>query len=138
MLLKEKVIDRFNLLANVLTFCMVAVSALSCQESLEDRAERDAKEFTRKYCPTPVQNFTRTDSVTFVRATRTYTYYMSFVDHMDDENLINEHKKEIQDMLGQALRESTNMKTYVEAGFKFEYVCHSGSNPKKILVRFKY
>lgn len=134
----HKIVGKIAVLANVLFLVMIALLAGSCQESLEERAERDAKEFTRKYCPTPVQNFTRTDSVGFVRATRTYTYYMSFVDNMDNEELINEHKQEIHDMLGQALKESTNMKTYIEAGFKFEYVCRSGSDPKKVLVKFKY
>lgn len=28
---------------------------VSCGESLEDRAAREAKEFTEKFCPTPVQ-----------------------------------------------------------------------------------
>lgn len=109
----------------------------SCQESLADKAEREAKEFTRKYCPTPVQNYTRTDSVVFSKTREVYTYYITFVDKMDDKVLINEHKGEIQKLLTDAIRESTTMKTYIEAGYHFEYVCHSEKNPKEVILTMK-
>lgn len=50
-----------------LIFGIIACSLLlcSCHENLEKRAQREAREYTEKYCPTPVQNYTRTDSVTF-------------------------------------------------------------------------
>ena len=35
---------------------------VSCTESLEDKAAREAKEYTEKYCPTPYVNDSRTDS----------------------------------------------------------------------------
>lgn len=51
----------------VLVVSLVASCGLiSCNRAtLEDRAEEQAKDFTERYCPTPVQGFQRTDSVTF-------------------------------------------------------------------------
>ena len=40
--------------------------------TLEDRAEKEARDFTERYCPTPVQNMQRTDSIVFDRDTRTF------------------------------------------------------------------
>ena len=49
-----------------LIYTAVLVSLLaSCTESLEDKAAREAKEYTEKYCPTPYVNDSRTDSATF-------------------------------------------------------------------------
>lgn len=107
----------------------------SCHESLEEKAEREAMDFTRKYCPTPIFNYIRTDSVVFNRHKRVYTYYISFFDQLDDEEIISENKEKLLNMLSQSLRESTSLKTFLEAGFRFEYVCHSGSDPKKVLLR---
>ena len=48
-------------------FILLSAVALlfACQESMEDRAAREAKEYTKRMCPTPIYNDTRTDSVTF-------------------------------------------------------------------------
>ena len=94
---------------------------IACHESLEDRAAREAKEYTEKYCPTPVNNFTRTDSVVFDKATRTYHYYCT-----------------INDGLLQSITKSTNIKAYKEAGFNFAYTCRSQKNPRLILFEGMY
>ncbi len=46
---------------------------VSCTESLEDKAAREAKEYTEKYCPTPYVNDSRTDSAAFDKNTKTCT-----------------------------------------------------------------
>jgi hypothetical protein len=107
----------------------------SCQESLEDKAARQAKEYTERYCPTPVVNYSRTDSIVFDKKRNVYIYYLSFCDLLDDPKIIEENRDRITDMLTQSVRESTGLKNFVEAGFKFEYVCHSEKEPKKVLFR---
>ena len=107
----------------------------SCQESMEDRAARQAKEYTERYCPTPVVNYSRTDSVVFDKNRKVYIYYLSFSDMLDDQKIIEENRDRITDMLTQSVRESTGLKNFVEAGFKFEYVCHSTKEPKKVLFK---
>ena len=38
----------------------LASLVVSCTENLEDKAVREAKEYTEKYCPTPYVNDSRT------------------------------------------------------------------------------
>ena len=107
----------------------------SCQESLEDKAARQAREYTERYCPTPVINYSRTDSVVFDKKRNVYIYYLSFCDMLDDSEIIEENRDKIADMLTQSVRESTGLKNFIEAGFRFEYVCHSEKEPKKVLFK---
>ena len=107
----------------------------SCQESLEERAVRQAKEYTERYCPTPVVNYSRTDSIVFDQNRHVYIYYLSFCGMLDDQKVVDENRDRITDMLTQSVRESTGLRNFIEAGFKFEYVCHSEKEPKKVLFR---
>ena len=111
---------------------------IACHESLEDRAAREAKEYTEKYCPTPVNNSTRTDSVIFDKATRTYHYYCTLTGIMDSAVIINKNKSKINDGLLQSITKSTNIKAYKEAGFNFAYTCRSQKNPRLILFEGMY
>lgn len=115
-----------------------AVFFTACHESLEKRAQREAKEYTAKYCPTPPNNYTRTDSVVFYPETKTYHYYCSFVDKMDDAEIIEKNRQLIDDMLLKSIIESTDLKPYKDAGFTFAYTCHSGKEPQKVLFEAKY
>ena len=56
-------------------FALLCIVLASCQESLEDRCERDAREYTRKNCPAAIDETTIVDSLTFDRATHTIHYY---------------------------------------------------------------
>ena len=40
----------------VLIVIMLAMTLAACHESIEDRAEREAREFTRRFCPTPTKD----------------------------------------------------------------------------------
>ena len=107
----------------------------ACHESLQDRAEREAKEYTRKNCPTPVNNFQRTDSISFDRSTNTYHYYCSFTGKLDDKAVIEKIRGELHDGLRKGIRESTSLKAYKEAGFSFTYTCRSAKDPRKVLYK---
>ena len=115
-------------------FCAVAaLMMMGCQKSIEDRAEQEARDYTKKFCPTPVYNHTRTDSLVFDRATRTYIYYCTLTDVMDDAKLIEENRQTLTDGLRQSIRESTGLKIYKDAGFSFRYVLRSEKSPDTIL-----
>ncbi|MCH4148257.1 MAG: hypothetical protein LKG25_00090 [Prevotella sp.] len=120
----------------IILFSVLIFSA--CHESLEDRAAREAKEYTQRYCPTPVNNFTRTDSVVFEKPTRTYHYYCTFSDKLDDAKIINVNRSQIREGLLKGIKESTDIKAYKEAGFIFEYTCRSAKNPSQILFDDKF
>lgn len=63
-----------------LVSCLVA-----CHKSLSDQAAQEAADFTRKYCPTPIKDFERTDSMTFDRSTKTFIYWKTLYDKSDDK-----------------------------------------------------
>lgn len=110
----------------------------SCQKSLAEKAMQEAKDYTRRYCPTPVINNTRTDSVTFDMATHIYTYHCTFSGVLDDEEIIDLNKQKIVAALASSVKESTNMKPYVQAGFHFQYICRSAKDPNNILLQAKF
>lgn len=112
----------------------------SCTESLEDKAAREAKEYTEKVCPTPYINDGRTDSASFDKATRTYTYYMSLRGKADNALLIKSNKKKLHDIQKTSLDNNPGLKKYKEAHFTFRMIYHSAKNPKEVLLddTFKY
>lgn len=120
-------------------FLLISVIILTaCHESIEERAEREAKEYTEKFCPTPESNGTITDSLVFVKSTKTQINYMTFVGEIDNKSLIDEHADELREGMLESLRSNAQLKAYKEAGFNFEYICRSQKNPKEILLHLKY
>lgn len=114
-----------------------AMMFVSCQESLEDRAERESKEYTAKFCPTPVENNVITDSLVFDKKTRTQYYYLTFTGEIDNAELMEEFKSKISVGLLEQTRSNPQTKVYKDAGFSFAYVCRSQSTGK-ILLNLKY
>lgn len=117
----------------ILLLAFIILELVSCQESLEDRAAREAREYTAKNCPTPVENCSRTDSVAFDRTTKTYTYYCSFVADLDNSTFVAVHDNEIRNLLRKTLTNDVAFKKIKEAGFNFAYVVKSDSNPATTL-----
>ena len=105
---------------------MLAAAALAlaaCQESLEDRAAREAKEYTENEAIV-------TDSMTFDKQTLTLHYYLSVKGPADTTAIANSEIKE--DMI-KALRGTTSVRPYKEAGYNFMYTFHSTKHPGKKL-----
>ena len=123
-----------------LIFTSIAATILlsGCQESLEKRALREAREYTERYCPTPVQNYTRTDSVVFDLASHTYHYYCSVVGDLDDAKIFGLNQKKIDGALLQSVRENTSFLAYKKEGFSFAWTLRSGKNPKVVYFNRKY
>lgn len=110
----------------------------SCHESIEDRAAREAREYTEKFCPTPVSNFVRTDSTVFDKSTKTYYYYCSVVDKMDNAEIMRLNYNTLKSGLLKSTKENTDLHVYKKAGFSFAYVLHSGKNPSQVLFKAVY
>lgn len=133
--------SRDNIIHRMRAFTLSVIAALAltaCHENIEDKAEREAREYTERYCPTPVNNCVRTDSVAFDKSTRVYSYYCTFTDKMDDKVLVDQHRKDLHSQLTQSIRESTSLKAYKEAGFVFAYVCRSQQHPSVVLYTDKF
>ena len=104
----------------------------ACQESLEDKCERDAKEYTRKHCPTAIDNNTIIDSLTFDRVTHTIHYYYRLTGVADEEKMIEQINAV--DLLKKSLKNTTSVKVYKDNKYKFAYTYRSEKDPKKILL----
>ena len=114
---------------------MIASFALfltACQESLEDRCAREAKEFTRKNCPSKIEKNINIDSLIFERETHTLHYYYTLTGNADREGVMEEING--LDILKENLKNSTAMKVYKENHYNFTYTYHSEKDPKKVLL----
>ena len=113
---------------------------VSCTESLEDKAAREAKEYTEKYCPTPYVNDARTDSAAFDKTKKIYTYYISLRNKADNKKAIDANKDKLHKIQKEARDNNSGLKKYKEEHFTFRFVYHSAKNPKEVLLddTFKY
>ena len=118
-----------------LAISMVTLSACN-HMSLEDRAEKDAKNFTERYCPTPVQNMQRTDSVVFDRSNHTFIYYYRLNGAADNAQTVAKVRDKIRNALLTDLKNNTATKVYKDQGYNFRYVLHS-EKTKEILYEIE-
>ena len=130
--------------------CVIAILALilaSCQESLEDRCEREAKEYTAKQCPIRIDKTTRMDSLTFERETHTIHYYYTLMGNADSEVVLKNIDavgavvlKNIDAVgaLKNELKNTTTMKVYKDNKYRFAYTYHSEKDPQKVLMEITF
>lgn len=96
---------------------------VACQESLEDRCAREAKEFTEKNCPRAVDKEIVLDSMAFEKATHTISYLYTLMGTLDDPQRID--SKHFRELLLMEVKNSTNLKLYKDAGYAFRYCYYS-------------
>lgn len=98
----------------------------ACQESLEERCAREAREYTEKKCPMQIDKYTVMDSMSFVQSTHTIIYAYTLHDLLDDTIYLN--KQNPRELLLKELKNSTSLKLYKEAGYSFCYTYRSAKN----------
>ena len=103
----------------------------SCQESLEERCEREAREYTQKNCPMKMDNNTILDSMTFERATLTLHYYYRLTGFADQDSVMD--KVDATNILKNELKNTTTLKAYKDSNYRFAYTFRSEKDPTKIL-----
>ncbi|MCR4602167.1 MAG: membrane lipoprotein lipid attachment site-containing protein [Prevotella sp.] len=115
---------------------LIIISALlaltACQESLEERAARDAREITAKKCPMPLGNDGNVimERVEFDIPTRTWKEDLLL--DFPEEGVLDQ--AEIRDVLIGELKNTPSYKPYMDAGFNFKYVYCRMSNPQDTLI----
>lgn len=118
----------------LIIFTLILATLSACHhDTLDDRAEQVTKDYTQRYCPTPVQDMQRTDSLTFTRQTHTFNFYYSLSDKADNVAVINKQKSKIIKELLRQLKDNTSYKVFKEAGFNFHYVFRSASTKEVLL-----
>ena len=70
------------------TFVMFLTLLAACQESLEDKCEREAKDYTRRNCPMKMDNNSILDSLVFERSTHTIHYYYTLTGFADQDSIL--------------------------------------------------
>ena len=116
-------------------FVLTAILFAACQESLEDKCEREAKEFTRKNCPSIIAQEIMMDSMTFERATHTLHYYYKLTGQSDRSDAYN--MEEAAKMLKEGLKNTTAVQVYKDNGYNFTYTYRSEKDPKTIWLEVK-
>lgn len=103
----------------------------SCHESIEERAYRETREFTRKNCPAPVATNIVCDSMSFTPTTRTINYYYSLYGTLDTTYI---DKTQVHNELLSMVKDSPALRTYKDAGFNFSYIYQSAKNKGKLIL----
>ncbi len=111
-----------KLLLGIVSFLLL----VSCQETMDERCDRECKEYTKKKCPALITTGVTIDSLIFTQESRTLTYYFTTEGVLDDMEALKQH--DLRGMLLKELKNSTAMKEYKEAGYNFSYVYYSTKN----------
>lgn len=120
----------------ICTLLIMTVLLTGCQETLEERAARESRDYTEKHCPAPIAYQVTMDSMTFDKASHTFSYYYSLNGTLDDSTYLKQSNP--RDMLLQQVKNSTNLKIYKEADYSFRYVYNSTKNKVTLFdVTFK-
>lgn len=110
---------------------MMTALLAGCQETLEERSAREARDYTKKHCPAPVAPQVWMDSMTFDKATHTFGYHYTLDGVLDDTASLRRNNP--RDLLLQQVKNSANLKIYKEAGYAFRYVYRSKKNKGAVL-----
>ena len=114
----------------ILLFMVTAIMA-SCQETLEERAAREARDYTEKHCPAPIAHQVTMDSMTFDKATHTFGYYYTLSGTLDDSAYIRRNNP--YEMLLQQVKNSTYLKIYKDEDYNFRYIYNSQKHKGTVL-----
>ena len=117
----------------ILFFILVAVMACACQESLEKRAERESKEYTKRNCPATLNQYTRLDSLSFDIPTKTFTQHLTLLIDSLTPDSVAKMKHQLQEVLVQAIRNDTSQKRFKDAGFSFRFIARSKEDKNVVL-----
>jgi len=111
-------------------FVLAVMFFSACQESLEERAAREAQTYTEKNCPVQLSEYLVMDSMTFDALTHTFCYDYRFMGLLD--TTAHDSASMYQE-LHASVKNTTALKVYKDAGYNFRYVYRSQKQPEKIL-----
>ena len=109
---------------NFITFIVILATFTACQESLEDRCQRECVTYTQKHCPLQVDKNIVMDSMFLDRPSHTINYAYTVSGPIDDAAILTRNNP--REHLLVEVKNSTHLKRYKEAGYNFRYVYYSG------------
>ena len=119
----------------VLLMASAVILLASCQESLEERAAREACEVTEAKCPMPIGNNMYLDSIVFDIPSIIQTQYFRFTGDSDNDSVVTVlNNSDVKGTLVRELKNTANYKALLNRGVNFRYVYRSSKNPEKIYL----
>lgn len=115
---------------NIMFLFAAATLLTACQESLEERAAREARELTEDKCPMPIGNNMMLDSVVFDIPTLTQSQYFRFTGDNDNDSVVFA-LQDAKSLLVSELKSMPSYKPLMNKGVSFRYVYRSNKNPEK-------
>lgn len=121
---------------NILLFATALLLLTSCQESLEEKAAREAREVTESKCPMPIGDNMYLDSIVFDIPTLTQTQYFRFTGNSDNDSTVEKIIKnnDLKGTLVQELKNTPSYKALINKGITFRYIYGSTANPEKTYI----
>ena len=116
---------------------IVVMGLTACHENLNERAAREAQEFTKKSCPREISEGIIIDSMTFDKATETGCYYYKLSGVLYT-TLTDEMKEQTKELMLDGVRNTPTLKVYKDAGFGFHYIFRSQKDKKKVLLDYNF
>lgn len=126
---KERGMIRIMYLYSIATVLCLA----ACHESMDERAGREAHDFTAKNCPVEIAPGFILDSLTFDKRTRTVNYHFIMCGAMDNARIDSAKARKT---LLLALVNAPNLRIYKKAGFTFRYTYRSEKDSGRIKFDF--
>jgi hypothetical protein len=121
---------------NILLFATALLLLSSCQESLEEKAAREAREVTESKCPMPIGDNMYLDSIVFDIPTLTQTQYFRFTGNSDNDSTVEKIIKnnDLKGTLVQELKNTPSYKALINKGITFRYIYGSTADTKKTYI----
>ena len=121
---------------NILFFAAALLLLTSCQESLEEKAAREAREVTESKCPMPIGDNMYLDSIVFDIPTLTQTQYFRFTGNSDNDSTVEKIIKnnDLKSTLVQELKNTPSYKALINKGITFRYIYGSTADTKKTYI----
>ena len=121
---------------NILLFATALLLLTSCQESLEERAAREAREVTESKCPMPIGDNMYLDSIVFDIPTLTQTQYFRFTGNSDNDSTVENivSNNDLKGTLVKELKNTPSYKALMNKGISFRYIDGSTAEPEKTYI----
>ena len=121
---------------NILLFATALLLLSSCQESLEEKAAREAREVTESKCPMPIGDNMYLDSIVFDIPTLTQTQYFRFTGNSDNDSTVEKIIKnnDLKGTLVQELKNTPSYKALINKGITFRYIYGSTVDTQKTYI----
>ena len=120
----------------ILLFTTALLLLTSCQESLEEKAAREAREVTESKCPMPIGDNMYLDSIVFDIPTLTQTQYFRFTGNSDNDSTVENivSNNDLKGTLVKELKNTPSYKALMNKGISFRYIDGSTAEPEKTYI----